>query len=40
MHRGNIVKLKFIMQVKPLSKFNIFMNYPEVLKDPYKIFRK
>ncbi len=37
MHRGNIVKLKFIMQVNTSPpKFNIFMNYPEVLKDPYK----
>ncbi len=37
MHRGNIVKLKFIMQVNTSPpKFNIFMNYPEILKDPYK----
>ena len=37
MHRGNIVKLKFIMQVNTCPpKFNIFMNYPEILKDPYK----
>ena len=37
MHRGKVVKLKFIMQVNTAPpKFNIFMNYPEVLKAPYK----
>ncbi|MBS91585.1 MAG: ribosome biogenesis GTPase Der [Rickettsiales bacterium] len=36
-HRGNAVKLKFIMQVNTgPPKFNVFMNYPEVLKSTYK----
>ena len=39
LHKGNIVKFKFITQIKVAPpKFNIFMNFPIALNPTYKRF--